>query len=433
MALGSCTWLNFRMQTLTNFMDEINQNVKAVNPNCKTIAEIYPGISEEAVRVGADVFQMYDVVDVIAHEYSEGEYYASDRAPYDWYNYIIGMHTFRAFAEDKASWMLSYSWYDNENVEPSEAMKNLFASQLFSGTNMWDVKGYVMSSTNDMQTRTEVYKWVSDYDDIFYSPRRPIEPISVYFSDITRNYFSEEFINSYRGILNMLIHSHLPFQIVTSRTIDTLSPKILLLPDVKCISYPEAESLKKLAESGTKFFVTGEFATYNEDRVGVRDHLQWLDQYFNDSNFKRLPNCPGKRYTDFMKEELNNYFGESGNEYKMLIERTKFLEDLESFTSFVAEISIQAPIDLIATTSLNEEYIYLFLTNVNGICTSGNSEPNTLKLIKVSYDDALGGDEVYLLPFLGVKEKINPQVNGKEINLTIPEIDKGMIVMIKRN
>ena len=263
---GFIKWMNFRMKTLTDFMDEINQNVKAVNPNCMTIAEIYPGISEEAVRVGADVFKMYEVVDVIAHEYSEGEYYASDREPYDWYNYIIGMHTFRAFAEEKASWMLSYSWYDNENVEPSEAMKNLFVSQLFSGTNMWDVEGYVMSSTNDMETRTEVYKWVSEYEDVFYSPRNAIEPISVYFSDITRNYFSEEFIDSYRGILNMLIHSHLPFQIVTSRTIDKLSPKILILPDVKCISNQEAESLKKLAESGTKFIVTGEFAAYNEDR-----------------------------------------------------------------------------------------------------------------------------------------------------------------------
>jgi hypothetical protein len=150
------------------------------------------------------------------------------------------MHTFRAFAEEKASWMLSYSWYDNDNVEPSEAMKNLFVSQLFSGTNMWDVEGYVMSSTNDMETRTEVYKWVSEYEDIFYSPRTPIEPISVYFSDITRNYFSEEFIDSYRGILNMLIHSHLPFQIVTSRTIDNLSPKLLILPDVNCISDDEA-------------------------------------------------------------------------------------------------------------------------------------------------------------------------------------------------
>jgi hypothetical protein len=430
---GFIKWINFRMQTLTDFMDEINENVKEVNPECKTIAEIYPGIAEEAVRVGADVYKMYEVVDVIAHEYSEGEYYASDREPVDWYNYIIGMHTFRAFAEDKASWMLSYSWLDNKNVEPSEAMKNLFVSQLFSGTNMWDVEGYVMSSTNDMQTRTEVYKWASEYEDIFYSPRTPIEPISIYFSDITRNYFSEEFINSYRGILNMLIHSHLPFQIVTSRTIEKLSPKILILPDVKCVSNQEAESLKELAEFGTKFIVTGDFAIYNEDRVGVRDHLHWLNEYFNDSNYKRITNCPGKLYTDFMGEELNNYFEENTDTYNMSLVRNKFLEDLTNFTSFVPEISVQAPIDLIVTTSLNEEYIFLFLTNVKGICASGNSEPKSLNQVKINYDKSLGGDEVYLLPLMGVREKINPQVNGNEINLTIPEIDKGMVVMIRRN
>lgn len=430
---GFIKWLNFRMKTLTDFMDEINKNVKSVNPNCMTIAEIYPGISEEAVRVGADVFQMYNVVDVIAHEYSEGEYYASDRAPYDWYNYIIGMHTFRAFAEDKASWMLSYSWYDNKDVSPSEAMKNLFVSQMFSGTNMWDVEGYVMSSTNDMQTRTEVYKWVSEYEDIFYSPRNPIEPISIYFSDITRNYFSEEFITSYRGILNMLIHSHLPFQIITSRTIEKLSPKILILPSVSCVSNKEAESFKKLAESGTKFIVTGEFAAYNEERVGVRDNLQWLNQYLNEYNYIRLINCPGKQYTDLIREELNNYFEINSSANKMSIARSKFISELSSLTSFVPQIKIEAPIDLIATTSLNEKFVYLYLTNINGISTANTSGPKTLKQIKVKYDNTLGNDEVYLLSFMGVKEKINPQVNGDEINLTIPEIDKGMVVMIKRN
>jgi len=438
---GFIKWINFRMQTLTDFMNEINQNVKSINPECKTIAEIYPGISEEAVRVGTDVFSMYDVVDVIAHEYSEGEYYASNREPLDWYNYIIGMHTFRAFAEDKASWMLSYSWLDNKNVIPSEAMKNLFVSQIFSGTNMWDVEGYVMSSTNDMNTRAEVYKWVSEYEDIFYSTRLPIEPISVYFSDITRNYFSEEFIDSYRGIINLLMHSHLPFQIVTSRSIDELSPKILILPNVKCISDDEAASLKALAEKGTKFIITGEFATFNEERevldsISLTENLSWLSNYFNQYlsyNYLLLNDCPGNAYTKIMKVELSKYFKTGESAVKMFEVRNKFLSDLAGLTSFIPEIKIEAPIELIATTSLNEKFIFLFLTNINGICTSGNSEPRKLKQIKVSYDNSLGGDEVYLLPFMGVEEKINPQVNGKEINLTIPEVDKGMVVMIKRN
>ena len=437
---GFVKWINFRMQTLTDFMDEINQNVKAINPNCMTIAEIYPGISEEAVRVGADVFKMYEVVDVIAHEYSEGEYYASDREPYDWYNYIIGMYTFRAFAEDKASWMLSYSWYDNENVAPPEAMKSLFASQINSGTNMWDVEGYIMSSTNDMKTRTEVYKWVSDYEDIFYSARTPIEPISVYFSDITRNYFSEEFINSYRGIVNLLMHSHLPFQIVTSRTIDKLYPKILILPNVKCISNDEAASIKSLSEKGTKFIITGEFANYNENRAplnssSLNDNLLWLINYFNKletDNYILLKDCPGKSYDEKLKEELNNYF-KSGNANEILEVRKRFLSNLSELSQFSPAIKIEAPIELIATTSLNEKFVYLFLTNVKGVCTVCNSETVTVQNIKISFPDSIKIDEVYKLPFLGAKEKINIQVADNEISFTIPEIGKGMVILMKRN
>ena len=43
-----------------------------MNPNVKVIPEIYPGIEKEATVVGADVYEMYDVVDAIAHEYEFG-------------------------------------------------------------------------------------------------------------------------------------------------------------------------------------------------------------------------------------------------------------------------------------------------------------------------------------------------------------------------
>jgi hypothetical protein len=437
---GFIKWINFRMQTLTDFMDEIAQNVRSINPDCKTIAEIYPGISEDAVRVGADVYKMYEVVDAIAHEYSEGEYYAADREASDWFNYILGMHTFRAFAEGKASWMLSYSWYDNKKVAPPEAMKNLFVSQLFSGTNMWDVEGYVMSSTNDMKTRTEVYGWASQYEDIFYSDRKPIEPVSVYFSDLTRNYFSGEFINSYRGILNLLIHSHLPFQIVTARTIDKLLPKILVLPDVRCISENEAASIKKLTATGTKFIITGEFAIYDENRIPLdsispNDALSWLTSYFTfpqSGDYKRLKDCPGKQYTVNMTEQLNKYFRSGDDTEEMTEVRNKFLSDLYGTASFSSALRIEAPLDLIAVTSISEEYTYLYLTNVRALCTIYDSDDKRLRNVKISYDNSIGTDEVYILPFLGKPEQINTRLTGNEISLTIPEIGKGMVLMIKR-
>jgi len=46
-------WVAFRIQTFTDFMQEIDRSAKSVNPKIKTIPEIYPGIEEEAVRVVA--------------------------------------------------------------------------------------------------------------------------------------------------------------------------------------------------------------------------------------------------------------------------------------------------------------------------------------------------------------------------------------------
>src|SRR5581483_7587990 len=57
-------WVDFRIQTFTDFMNEIAQNAKSVNPKIQIIPEIYPGIESEAVRVGADVYSLYPVVDV---------------------------------------------------------------------------------------------------------------------------------------------------------------------------------------------------------------------------------------------------------------------------------------------------------------------------------------------------------------------------------
>lgn len=438
---GFIKWIDFRMQTLTDFMAEINKNVKEVNPNCKTIAEIYPGLSEEAVIVGADVFQMYRVVDVIAHEYSEGEYYASDRAAADWYNYIIGMQTFRAFAGDKASWMLSYSWYDNDKVIPSDAMKSLFVSELFSGTNLWDVKGYVMSSTNDMETRTEVYKWVSEYEDIFYSKRTPIEPISVYFSDQSRNYFGDDYVNSYRGIMNLLLHSHLPFQIVTSRTVDKSSPKILILPNVKSMSDEEINSLKTLSENGTKFIITGECGSHNNNReqlkvnpIGKLFGFADNSEKVNGSNFTYIKNDLGKVYTEKIGENLDSFFNTDNKKDNELAEiRNQFLSDLYQLTSYSTKIKINAPIDLIATTSITNKNIYLFLTNIRDICVACGSENKVLKGIKISYNDSIGSEDAYVLPFLGAKEKIITNRTGDEISFIIPEINKGTVVIINRS
>lgn len=436
---GFIKWINFRMQTLTDFVNEIDENIKKINPDCKTIIEVYPGLSEEVVRVGADVFQMYDVVDVIAHEYSEGAYYAADRTANDWFNYIIGMLSFRAFAGDKASWMLSYSWYDNPNVKPSEAIKNLFASQVFSGTNSWDVKNYIMSSSNDYAARRQVYKWIANNEDILYSERKPIEPISVYFSDYTRNYFPAEFIDSYRGIINLLLQSHLPINIVTSKNINKLKPQNLILPNVKCLSDSEISSFKHLLNNNNKIIITGEFAKFDEDRKPRNKDLL-LELFKNEdglinpnkiNNLIYLESCPCKIYTEKMNLVFNNLINDNTDYDTLNHIKNNFISKLKSLTGYKPKINIEAPEYLIYNSNVCNDTIYLFLLNVKGICAQCNQNDKSLKNIKITLDNSIDAESIYQIPFFGKKEIIKTTKTKNGFSFVMPEIERGTIISIK--
>jgi hypothetical protein len=238
-------WIDFRIRSINNFMKEIESNAKASNPHCITIAEIYPGIEETVPRVGADVYQLYSVVDAIAHEYhGMSESMAASKSIADWFDQMIGMFAFRSFAVDKPTWMLNYSWDGEKGVSIPESMKTLFAAQLTAGVNSWDAKGHVMSGSNDLATRTEVFGWIKNHEHTFYDLRRPVDPVGVYFSPQTRDYFPKEFIASFKGTMNLLLKSHREFQIVTPRSLSSFHGKLLIVPCAQHITDAEMASLR---------------------------------------------------------------------------------------------------------------------------------------------------------------------------------------------
>ena len=121
---------------------------------------------------------------------------AASRTPLDWLAYMVGMYSFRSFAEGKPSWILNYSWEGQRNVSPREAMENLAMAEIMSGCNFWDARGHVMSGSNNIETRKLIFRWIRDHQNTFYSPRVPVNPIGVYFSPETRDQFPNEFIRS---------------------------------------------------------------------------------------------------------------------------------------------------------------------------------------------------------------------------------------------
>jgi len=95
---------------------------------------------------------------------------------------------------------------------------NLATSEVMAGANSGRSRT-LHAGSNDLPTRRKIFSWIHAHEKTFYLPRRPIHPIGVYFSPATRNFYAEDFVRSYRGILILLMQKHVEFQIVTPRTI----------------------------------------------------------------------------------------------------------------------------------------------------------------------------------------------------------------------
>src|SRR5437879_13916228 len=103
-----------------------------------------------------------------------------------------------------------------------------------------------MSGSNDLPTRKRIFSWIAKHSDVFYSARKPIARIGVFFSPSTRNYFAKEFIASFRGVMILLLQKHLEYQVVTPRTLASFAGKTLILPDVRVLDDSESGALRDI-------------------------------------------------------------------------------------------------------------------------------------------------------------------------------------------
>lgn len=392
-------WVDFRIQALTDFVADIALNAKSVNPNIKIIPEIYPGIEEEAVRVGSDVYQMYAVVDAIAHEYEfgNGGHMASERTPLNWFKYQVGMHSFRAFAQGKATWILNYSWDGDKRIAPPEPMKNLAMSEVMAGANFWDAKGHVMSGSNDPPTRREIFKWIEQNDKALYRPREPINPIGVYFSPATRNYFTADFLSSYQGVLILLLQKHWEFQVVTPRTLADFHGRALVLPDVRVLNDDERKQIAQFAENGT-VAITG------QDATGLP----------STPNLLRFPDCPGKAYLAKLERDFAGTAPDAQQE---------FLNKLRPDDS----IQVSASPWLATDIARVDGGVHVFFANFKGLRAGevAIQTPETNATITVR-----GKANGYFLPFLGTAVKLKGEPKGASTVFKLPPIEKGGVFWV---
>jgi hypothetical protein len=349
--------------------------------------------------VGADVYSLYAVVDAIAHEYEfgEGDHMASSRKPLDWFRYQVGMHSFRAFAQGKATWILNYSWDGDKKVDKREAMMNLAMSQVMAGANFWDAPGHSMAGSNDLATRKTIFSWIQTHEKTFYLPRSPVDPIGVYFSPETRNFYAEDFIASYRGILILLMQKHLEFQIVTPRTLADFHGKTLVLPDVRVLGDSEKSWMQGFAAQGNRLVITG------TDATGIG----------SSQNVVRFASCPGRAYNAALEKDFEGASPDS---------QQAFLDSLHGGNAVHIRAGAQVATSIARTS---DGHINVFFANFTGLRGGSNPVQTTQTGVEVSLT-ARGG-KGFVLPFLGEVQAVNGVRHGDSMTFTLPPITKGAV------
>lgn len=391
-------WVDFRIQTITDFIADVRKNALSVNPNIAVIPEIYPGIEEAAVRVGADVYQLYPVSDAIAHEYEFGngnDHTAASRGEFDWFMYQIGMQSFRAFAQGKPTWMLNYSWDGNPRVKPSDAMKNLAMSEVMAGANFWDAPGHSMAGSNDLATRKQIFAWIAKNQNQLFSPRKSLARVGVYFSDSTRNYYPDEFVKHYRGVLLLMLRKHIQFQIVTPRTLGSFSGDTLVMPDVRVLSDVEIEQLRRFSSNGGKLVLTG---NSNPEALKI-------------SNAIALANSPGVEYLERAIKDFSN---------ASTVSEIKLLSMFRNPSGFEIYASPDLVVYLTKVGNANHWYFANFAGLKKGYATVPTSQRNVTIIAPAS-----DGTTLHLVPFLGDETTIAGRVEGNQVKFVIPSIERG--------
>jgi hypothetical protein len=425
-------WVDFRIEVISNFLRQIDTAAKSVNPKIKIIPEIYPGIEESAVVVGPDVYELYQFVDTVAHEYSVGGRSAT-RSPLAWFQNQVGLYSFRAFAAPKPTWMLTYSWNGEKAFPPAEPMKNLAMAQLMAGVNTWDTRAQGMSGSNDLETRKVIFGWMKEHEKAFFLPREPLRPIGVYFSPKTRNYFAKEFIEAYRGVLIALMQSHLEFQIVTPKTLAAFRGDALILPDVRCLNKDELALLKKY---GKTLVLTGETGKYDEtgaelkanplhQALGIKNPAQKLAG----KKLLYFPNSPGAEYSAALAKEFNQQAEKGGSEaapFDAL--RKTFLEEVVRVSGYKPAVEVQASPYLSTQIAQVGGAPRVYLANFKGLKSAQVAQQIPEKSVKVVFRTGRKGATIHVLPFLGEEQKIEGEWKNGRLSGVIPEIGKGAVV-----
>jgi hypothetical protein len=222
----------------------------------------------------------------------------------------------------------------------------------------------------------------------------------VYFSDATRNFYTKDFLASYRGVLLLLLQNHIQFRIVTPRTLGSFGGRVLVLPDVRMVSGAEAQAFHQFDHQGGSLVMTGHPDAKLSDLSQAHLYPDSPERAYlssADADFERAD-------ATIAAELMNNLRVSSG-------------VDVAASRNVVAHV---------ATIGTRD---YIFLANFDGLKAGEVATPRIQKGIDIRVTGHFGS-RLHFLPFLGKESLIASQPDAKGVRFTLPALDRGAVAWI---
>ncbi len=289
------TWVLWRQKCIEDFIQEISQTAKEVNPDIQIIVEHWLGFDAESTEDAWSPIGLQSVTDGLAHEYVSASEYGETYTPVNFLRDIAVYTFYRGVDKDHPSWILAYS-------EEEDGQRMLAASVLEAGCNFYDTVVPDMVDSVSLEERARIFKWIEKYSDYYYQAE-PVSNVGIYYSKATVDFYDclsdeWEFYKEFFGVSMMLLSLHIPYTVICDlENVEKFD--IVILPHVVCLSDAEKESLTEFLENGGYILSTG--------KTGHLDEMGWkssVDDLFKNPQFFSVDRLIGNEYY----EEVNPFF-----------------------------------------------------------------------------------------------------------------------------
>jgi len=261
----------WRYQQIHDFLGRVNTALKSVNPACQLIIETSTGLGPQSTTTGCHTLDLFDVSDTTGHEHCG----PSTAVPYyEWLYQAAHFAWYRGTdGPNRPSWMLSYA-------DTADVFRLHGATLTAYNLNPYVSADEGMAGIPDEALRRQMYTWLSDHQDAFYTPAfTPHANVALVYSRSTLDYLDrgdydvETFRPEFMGLAMMLLESHVPSRVLSDTDLGALAGyEVVILPHVAAMSATQAQALRSYVSAGGTLIATGETSLYDEQGVQLSDY-----------------------------------------------------------------------------------------------------------------------------------------------------------------